>query len=217
MAEPTEREQDDKGLSARHLILVFLAAVAVCGVFFSLGFLVGYNERGARVGPVTEHVTNPPLAPPIVNPPPESSQTTTPANAPTAPPAKVPAADVESKSPGAEAAPSPPPPSPALAPRGGGVESQAEPIPPAAPPSNSREVGVGLTVQVAASRAKEDAEALVKILKARGYPVFLVAPEYAHANDNLFRVQVGPFRTHEEAEKVRKQLAAEGFNSFIRR
>jgi cell division septation protein DedD len=71
-------------------------------------------------------------------------------------------------------------------------------------------------VQVAASRAKEDAEALVKILNARGYPVFVVAPEYAHANDNLFRVQVGPFKTHDDAEKVRKQLAAEGFNPFIR-
>jgi cell division septation protein DedD len=84
------------------------------------------------------------------------------------------------------------------------------------PPSNSGDVGVGFTVQVAASRVKEDAESLVKILKERGYPVFLVTPEYAHADDNLFRVQVGPFKTHDDAEKVRKQLAAEGFNPFIK-
>lgn len=75
---------------------------------------------------------------------------------------------------------------------------------------------MGFTVQVAASRAREDADSLVKILKAKGYPVFLVTPEFAHANDNLFRVQVGPFKTHDDAEKVRKQLAAEGFNPFIR-
>lgn len=75
----------------------------------------------------------------------------------------------------------------------------------------------GFAIQVAASRAKQDAEALVKILAARGYRVFLVTPEYAHANDNLFRVQVGPFATREDAEAVRAKLAKEGFKPFIRR
>jgi cell division septation protein DedD len=208
MAGRTEKEQDDKGLSVRHFILLFLAAVAVCGVFFSLGFLVGYNERASRMTPVTERVTNPPLVPPIVNPPPESSRAATPTNQP---PSKPPAAAVESKPSAAGAAP----PSPSAAPATE-VESTARAAPPVPPPSNSGEVGVGFTVQVAASRAKEDAESLVKILKDRGYPVFLMSPEYAHANDNLFRVQVGPFKTHDDAEKVRKQLAAEGFNPFIR-
>jgi cell division septation protein DedD len=69
---------------------------------------------------------------------------------------------------------------------------------------------------VAASRTKADAEALVKILKTRGYPVFLVAPEYTHANDNLFRVQVGPFTSREDAEKVRTKLTQEGFKPFVR-
>ena len=213
MAGGAEREHDDKGLSVRHFVLLFLAAVAVCGVFFSLGFLVGYNERASRMTPVTERVTAPSPAPPIVNPPPESSQTATPTRASAQPPAKPPAAPVESKPSGAEAAPSSPPPSAAPVTKG---ESPAEAAAPVPLPSNTGEVGVGFTVQVAASRAKEDAESLVKILKDRGYPVFLVTPEYAHADDNLFRVQVGPFKTHDDAEKVRKQLAAEGFNPFIR-
>ena len=34
-------EHEERGLPARHLILLFLAGVAVCGVFFSLGSLVG--------------------------------------------------------------------------------------------------------------------------------------------------------------------------------
>jgi DedD protein len=209
MAEKTEKEHDDRGLSARHLILVFLAAVAVCGVFFSLGFLVGYNERGSRMTPVTEHVTNPPLTPPVVSPPAESPQTTATA---AKPPAVPPAAPVESKPSGAVAAPSTP--STAPAPK---VETQAEPVTPTPLPAASGEVGVGFTVQVTATRAKEDAEALVKILKARGYPVFMVAPEYAHANDNLFRVQVGPFTSRDDAEKVRKQLAADGFKPLDRK
>jgi cell division protein FtsN len=57
---------------------------------------------------------------------------------------------------------------------------------------------------------------MVGILKGRSYPVFLVAPEYVKADDNYFRVQVGPFRTREDAEKVRAKLAQEGFRPFIR-
>jgi cell division septation protein DedD len=77
-------------------------------------------------------------------------------------------------------------------------------------------VGEGITLQVAALRTKQDAEALVNILKTRGYPVFMVTPEYAHADDNLYRVQVGPFRTHPDADKVHDKLVHEGFKPFIK-
>jgi cell division septation protein DedD len=76
---------------------------------------------------------------------------------------------------------------------------------------------VGITVQVAASRNRADADKMVEILKARGYPVFVVTPEYADAKDNLYRVQVGPFRSAEEAETVRAKLVQEGLKPFIRR
>jgi cell division septation protein DedD len=77
-------------------------------------------------------------------------------------------------------------------------------------------VGEGITLQVAALHTKQDAEAVVDILKTKGYPVFLVTPEYAHADDDLFRVQVGPFKTRDDAVKVRKKLEQEGFKPFIR-
>jgi cell division septation protein DedD len=77
-------------------------------------------------------------------------------------------------------------------------------------------VGEGITLQVAALRTKQDAEALVNILKTRGYPVFMVTPEYAHADDNLYRVQVGPFRTRPDADKVHDKLVQEGFKPFIK-
>ena len=69
---------------------------------------------------------------------------------------------------------------------------------------------------MAALHTKQDAEAVVDILKTKGYPVFLVTPEYAHADDDLFRVQVGPFKTRDDAVKVRKKLEQEGFKPFIR-
>ena len=110
-----------------------------------------------------------------------------------------------------------PHPAPA-APAPSAVKPEEKPGPGASatPPAGAGEVGVGFTVQVVASRTKQDAEALVTILAGRGYPVFLVTPEYAHANDNLYRVQVGPFTSKEEAEKVRGRLTQEGFKPFIR-
>jgi cell division septation protein DedD len=77
-------------------------------------------------------------------------------------------------------------------------------------------VGEGITLQVVALRNKPDAEAVVNILKEKGYPVFLVTPEYARAEDNLFRVQVGPFKTREDADKVKTKLTQEGFKPFIK-
>jgi cell division septation protein DedD len=72
------------------------------------------------------------------------------------------------------------------------------------------------TIQVVASRTRQDAETLVKILRGRGFPVFLVTPESAHVSDRLYRVQVGPFASRNEAERVRGKLSQQGFKPFIR-
>jgi cell division septation protein DedD len=181
-----EKKQDEKGLSARYLVVVFLMGVAACAVFFSLGFLVGYNERSSRATAVTEPVTPPPTIPPTVNPPLETIESESKPARATKPSSA--AAAAESQGPRAAA-------------------SQA---------ARGEEVSSGFTVQVVATRSKEDAEKLVKELKSRGYAVFLVTPGYAHASDNLFRVQVGPFRAREEAEKIRDKIAGEGFKPFIR-
>jgi cell division septation protein DedD len=213
----------EKGLSTRHLILVFLAGVAVCGVFFSLGFLVGYNERSTRMAPVTERVATPATIPPTVNTPlettPVGSSGAAPSTTSIPPPLTAIQASVPASPPGEQkpvAAPGTA--SPVAAPHPSPAEAEREPGPgaTATPPAAVGEVGVGFTVQVVASRTKQDAEALVKILEGRGYPVFLVTPEYAHANDNLYRVQVGPFTSKDDAEKVRTKLTQEGFKPFIK-
>jgi cell division septation protein DedD len=223
MVKDADRVPGDKGLSTRHLILVFLAGVAVCGVFFSLGFLVGYNERSARTSPVTERVSTPATIPPTVNPPLETTPVGPSGGAPSTTSVPPPLASLQASDqaspPGEQkpaTAPGTAPPATEPLPSPGKAENKPEPAVVSTPPAAAGEVGVGFTVQVVASRTKEDAEALVKILEGRGYPVFLVTPEYAHANDNLYRVQVGPFASRNDAEKVRAKLTQEGFKPFIR-
>jgi cell division septation protein DedD len=224
MVKNADRVPGDKGLSTRHLILVFLAGVAVCGVFFSLGFLVGYNERSARMAPVTERVATPATIPPTVNTPLETTPVGSSGAAPSTTSVPPPLAPVQASAPASppseqKPATAPGTASPVTAPHPSPAEAEGEPEPGAtATPSPAAvgEVGVGFTVQVAASRTKQDAEALVKILEERGYPVFLITPEYAHANDNLYRVQVGPFTSKDDAEKVRTKLTQEGFKPFIK-
>jgi cell division septation protein DedD len=213
----------DKGLSTRHLILVFLAGVAVCGVFFSLGFLVGYNERSARMAPVTERVATSATIPPTVNTPLEATPVGSSGAAPSTTSVPPPLAPRQASAPASPPSEQKPvtargTASPVTAPRPSPAEAERGPKPgaTATPPAAVGEVGVGFTVQVVASRTKQDAEALVKILEERGYPVFLVTPEYAHADDNLYRVQVGPFTSKDDAEKVRTKLTQEGFKPFIK-
>jgi cell division septation protein DedD len=223
MVTNADSQRDDKGLSTRHLILVFLAGVAVCGVFFSLGFLVGYNERSARLSPITERVSAPAAIPPTFNAPLETEPVGLGAAGTSKTSVPPPLASLQASAPPATPSEQKPATAPGTAPPGTSprpslakADRESDPGATATPPSGAGEVSVGFTVQIVASRTKQDAEALVKILKGRGYPVFLVAPEYAHANDNLYRVQVGPFASRDDAEKVREKLTREGFKPFIR-
>lgn len=212
------KEHEERSHSARYLILIFLACVATCAVFFSLGFLVGSNERGSHSTPDTEVVTPPSAVPPNINPPSEAIQTPPqsqgaarkPVNPP---PDTIADASVSPRSPAAGGAAK----SASVAAQSSSGDSQAVSSPPSIPQSKGGEVGEGITLQVVASRSQQDAEHIVDILKQKGYPVFLTTPEYARADDKFFRVLVGPFRTRAEADKARDQLVNEGFkNPFIR-
>jgi DedD protein len=196
MFESMVHEHEERKLSAWHLALVFLAGVAVCAIFFSLGFLVGSNERSGRMAPETERVTPTGNVPPAVNAPLETEQVGV---------KEAPKADASEAAP-AKQEPSPAPVS-APSPRPKHSATSAA----AAAPSG------GYAIQVAAMGTRGDAEALVNVLKMRGYRVLLVAPGQSRAADNLYRVQVGPFSSRDQAEKVRAKLSQEGFKPFIRR
>jgi DedD protein len=69
------------------------------------------------------------------------------------------------------------------------------------------------TVQVAAVRHQEDAEALLSALRKKQYPVFLTSAN----SDSLFHVQVGPFPNQKEADGMRARLAGDGYNAIVKK
>ncbi len=69
------------------------------------------------------------------------------------------------------------------------------------------------TVQVAAVKHQEDAEALLGALRKKQYPVFLASAN----SDSLFHVQVGPFSNQKEAEGMRARLSGDGYNAIVKK
>ena len=69
------------------------------------------------------------------------------------------------------------------------------------------------TVQVAAVRHQEDAEALLSALRKKQYPVFLTSAN----SDSLFHVQIGPFPNQKEADGMRARLAGDGYNAIVKK
>src|SRR5579864_7442501 len=231
-------DRTPRGLSTRHLIMFFLAGVAVCGVFFALGFLVGYNQRPSQAAQVeTERLAASSAVPPTVNPPATGSSASTPGSA-TADTSQLavnpqPAADTPPDNSQVE----PPTPSP-LTEAAAEARAQSEsvklkkgrraapqvsesnineaPTPARAATPASSAPATPFVIQLAASSARQDADTLAGTLKSRGYAAFTLTPAQAKQGDNLYRVEVGPFNTRDEAEKVRQKLVGEGFRPFIR-
>jgi cell division septation protein DedD len=205
MVMNTDSRGGGKGLSTRHLMLVFLAGVAVCGVFFSLGYLVGYNERSARTSPAIERVTTSGTIPPTVNPPLET--------VPIGGNSVTPSLSSSQQIPETTARVEPPVTSPPA------LSAKSGPEPDTATTSSAepRTAGGAFIVQVTAMRTRQDAESVVRVLRGRGYHALLVPPQHAHAKDILYRVQVGPFASRESAEKTLAKLKHDGFKPFIRR
>jgi cell division septation protein DedD len=211
-------EEGEKRLSTASLVVLFLLGVVVCAVFFSLGFLLGYRERSSGNTAEVERVTPTGDAPPVVNAPPAKQETSvrqdataTSVGSPAQPPEPGPdqkggnvasGSRVPARDRGAMAVPS--------LPSHESLEAQT--------PAPARQAAtVSSALQVAALQNRQDAEALVNVLKERGYPVFIVSPEDAHASDSLFRVRVGPFASRDEEEKTRQELETEGFKPFVKR
>jgi DedD protein len=222
MAKRLDHFRDEKGASARQLVLMFLAAVAVCAVFFSLGFVVGYNHAPSKVAPVTENVSQSGAIPPTVNPPAGGSGQSSPQGM-----------ETEKISPESASIPSPEPPAPVQIKPAAKAQSKAPgtqkreaakrvakskpaPTPQSYPASMaSATAGLHFAVQVMASKTQTDAGNLVKLLKSHGYPAYVLTPHQGRAKDSLFRVQVGPFASRVTADATRDKLMGEGFRPFV--
>jgi DedD protein len=85
--------------------------------------------------------------------------------------------------------------------------SKTVPDPAAPPPMN------GYYVQVAAVSKQDDAQALVEALKKKQYAAFATSG----AGDRLFHVQLGPFGDVKEAESTRAKLVSDGYNPILKK
>lgn len=184
-------------LSTGKLLGIFFGMVAICAVFFSLGYAVGKGAGSANAQVVTDSadlssISSTGGAKPAAGktaPPPES---TTPAETTTAPATNDASAPPETA-----------------------AKSDPAPADPAAKaPELADTARTGFMVQVAAVSKKEDAEALVAALRKKQYPVIIVNNV---PNSPLFHVQVGPFSQQKEAEAMRSKLAGDGYNAILKK
>ena len=202
MVEEDLSEDTEITLGTGKMLFLFFALVALCAVFFGMGFKVGRNSvKGndftqavmANVNGGSQSSGAKPSATPDMsfykavgqnNPDPQlpAANTSQPASA---------AASPSSSNPTAAAAATTPPSNPA----------------------DSLTNTNGYLVQVAAVTKQEDADALVDALKKKQYPAFASA----NAVDKLVHVQVGPFSDIKQAEDTRTKLMNDGYNPILKK
>jgi cell division septation protein DedD len=186
-------------LGNKQLISLFFVVVALCGVFFAMGYMIGRNTSK----PVTANAEG--NAPAVAAAPATSTQ--------------------DSEPPRETAAEQPPPPSPAPA----DATQPAQITPAAAPavtstPSPSTHTKAAQDVpavpetgatwlQVTALR-RSDADNLVKTLREQNFP----AVKAESSKPDLFRVLVGPYHQTADVAEAKARLKSLGFaNAFVQK
>jgi DedD protein len=200
---PTPRKQVELVLENRQVMGVFLVMALLCGIFFALGFVVG-KSTGPGSEPAAEAADEnlPPAdKPSAMSAPayiPKSQQATVAGE----PDVQQAAADtdlsfynnVQTNAPD------------------GSAESDA--LQKQAPAALAvRPAPEGIIIQVSALTRRGDAENLLNLLKEKDLPVLVTTG----ANDSLFHVVVGPYKSEKDAEQVKQSLEKDGFRPFIKR
>lgn len=191
-------------LSTGKLLGIFFALAIVCGVFFTMGYLLGKsNSAGGRTEIVATVPSSSAGKPYAGNRTPEAVTQTCPPGSPNC--ATAAATDTSSSAKSADQQPAAPQPSSSKAADQNAAQSAA---------SNDVKNGAGTSfmVQVAAVSKQEDAEILVTALRKKQYPVFIANA----AGDPLFHVQVGPFSDRKDAEAMRTRLSGDGYNAIVK-
>jgi cell division septation protein DedD len=207
-------------LSTGKLLGFFFGMVVVCGIFFSLGYLVGKGSSQAGAPVMTDSAANSNLVSSGGTKPPAGHATAVP-SVPATTTADATSADSTSASDPnyqkdlqqKDSNPQLAPPEPAKTEVVTKTDEKknAAVLKTVAPELAS--AGTGFMVQVAAVSKQEDADALVKALRKKEYPVFVVS----QPNSNLFHVQVGPFAQQKDAEAMRAKLAGDGYNAILKK
>jgi cell division septation protein DedD len=188
-----ERDEKELVLGNKQLISLFFLAVALCGVFFALGYMIGHNSSKGSI---------------------------TSLDTPAAPASEA-AARPATEAPVTEAA-APVPATLDPAPQEGQIYTQPArdttpaPVATATAPAVLRVVApeTGATyIQVTALR-QADATNLVKTLREQSLPAILADS----SKTDLFRVLVGPYHQTADVAEAKAKLKALGFaNAFVQK
>jgi DedD protein len=196
-------EDTEITLGTGKMLALFFGLVALCAVFFGMGFKVGKNSAApasAGDSAVSVAAANGGIRPSAVKQAADSGANASPDVA-FYKPDNSPRASVQPAPAGADAAAANNPPSAA-----GSADGKTGADPAVAPPVN------GYYVQVAAVSKQEDGDALVDALKKKQYPAFS-----SPGPDKLFHVQVGPFADIRNAEETRSKLVTDGYNPILKK
>jgi DedD protein len=191
-------------LGTTKLLFLFFGLVAICALFFALGYSLG---RKAEPGITTASAA----ASPQITP-----GGSKPAGAGSAPPMTFYKA-VEQKDANGELTPAANDPksvskADAQANAPAATDQSASAAANAPDPTTTLPTA-GYSVQVAAVSKQEDAESLVDALKKKQYP----ASANTSGTDKFFHVQVGPFSDIKEAEAMRARLISDGYNPILKK
>jgi DedD protein len=186
-------------LSTGKLLGIFFGLVIVCGVFFTMGYLLG---KSSSAGGRTEIVASVPSSnaagkPSAANKAPETIAPCAPGSPNCASAAISIDSGVAGKTPDQQPS---------------GDKSSDQPSSQSAGTEVKNGAGSSYMVQVAAVSKQEDAEILVTALRKKQYPVFIANA----AGDPLFHVQVGPFSEKKDADAMRTRLAGDGYNAIVK-
>jgi cell division septation protein DedD len=202
----------DRVLESRHLVGLFLGVVLLCGVFFTLGYVMGRNQYdGAVHAESTRDSGDAPVRPSV------KSKSAEAAPAAAANPSNNEWDFYTKKDDNhleAEAKLSKPAtPSSSVTTTAPSGAASAKPVLTSdnfAPPHMLKG---SIVLQIAAVTHRGDALAMADALQQKRFPCFVVAP----ATDGFYRVQVGPYRDERSAEAARSALERDGFKAIIKR
>ena len=186
-------------LGTGKMLALFFSLVALCGLFFGLGFSLGRGSVRPLTGPEQAQTAS---GPALRN----SAMKSNSSAAPQTTDGMTFYKTVEQKD------ANPPLPKAEVASKEGSAKENGNN---SAPPDPLTAVaGPGYFVQVAAVTKQDDAQALVDALKKKQYAAFT---SNTSSVDKFFHVQVGPFSDLKDAEATKAKLVSDGYNPILKR
>jgi cell division septation protein DedD len=184
----------------KQLISLFFVVVALCGVFFAMGYMIGRNSTKTTLGSDAASAVPPDQR---QQPEPPREAAPAPQEQPKSDPAPIDTRDAK-----ATQEPTPPP---APEPKKDFVKTE-EPKP--APPSSGARISTpepGASYLQVTAMARPDVDGVVKTLKDQDFPTIL-APS---SKEGLYRVLVGPYPPGSKLADAKGRLKALGFGGAI--